>query len=432
MKIYDNPSKYKWPLIIKRPEVEEEVLTSFVKDVFMQVHQYKDEALINFAKKYDGVKIKKIVLDSNDINSLVKKTDEKLKVAIDDAYKNIYKFHSKKNRKNKKTLTKKGVICWSESRPIKNVGLYVPGGKTPLISTALMLGIPAKISGCRNIVLITPPDKNGSVSPAICYVAKKLNIQNIYVSGGAQAIAALSLGTECIPRVDKIFGPGNQYVTAAKQYAQKYKVAIDMPAGPSEVMVIADQTTNPIFAAADLLSQAEHGSDSQTVLVADNLKTVEKIQTEFQMQILTLPRRKIVEKSLKKSFAIVLDIEQTIEFIDEYAPEHLIISIKKPEMVAANVSNVGSVFIGSYTPESAGDYASGTNHTLPTSGWAKTYSGLSVKDFQKTITYQKITKKGLSNLSRTIRTLAQAEGLEAHARAVEVRLGKETYNVKNR
>lgn len=324
---------------------------------------------------------------------------------------------------DKKVETAPGVICWQEVRPIEKVGLYVPGGSAPLISTALMLGIPAVLAGCKNIIVCTPPNKLGKVEPAICYVAKKLGVKKIFCVGGIQAIAAMSVGTATIPKVDKIFGPGNQYVMAAKQYAINFGVAIDMPAGPSEVMVIADDSARSDYVAADLLSQAEHGPDSQVVLIAKNKEIANSVKAELKKQLSELPRAEIAKKSLKNSFFIILKTQEAmIDFANIYAPEHLIINTKKPDSFVSEINNAGSVFLGAYTPESAGDYASGTNHTLPTSGWARSYSGLSVRDFQRTVSFQKINKQGLNNLSGTIISLALAEGLEAHANAVRIRL----------
>jgi histidinol dehydrogenase len=318
--------------------------------------------------------------------------------------------------------TQPGIRCWRESRAIERVGLYIPGGTAPLFSTVLMLGVPAQLAGCNEIILCTPPQSDNSINGAICYAAQLVGVSKIIKVGGSQAIAALSLGTESVPKVDKIFGPGNQYVTAAKLYAQRYGVAMDMPAGPSEVMVLADSTAKPEFVAADLLSQAEHGSDSQVVLVATSNAIAESVLAEINQQLTDLPRSKIAEAALTNSFCVVMeDSEEAIAFANQYAPEHLILSVTNPEIVAKQVKNAGSVFLGNYTPESAGDYASGTNHTLPTNGWARSYSGLSLESFCKYVTFQSITEAGAKALATTVMTMAEAEGLTAHKRAMELR-----------
>jgi len=321
--------------------------------------------------------------------------------------------------------TVSGVTCWREARPIERIGIYVPGGSAPLISTVLMLGVPAQLAGCGLIVLCTPPNLNGAVNPAICYAAQKVGVNKLALVGGAQAIAGLALGTTSLPQVDKIFGPGNQYVTAAKMVAQKLGVAIDLPAGPSEVMVLADSSANPSYVAADLLSQAEHGPDSQVVLVSASLAIAARVQQELKRQLETLPRKEIATRALANSYSVVFpNLNKALSFANTYAPEHLILSIKRPDLGAAKVMNAGSVFLGNYSPESAGDYASGTNHTLPTGGVARSYGGVSLDSFVKKLTFQSLSLSGLKNLAPTIQTLAQAEGLEAHARAVSIRLKK--------
>lgn len=424
MKLYKNPLSDDWPKISERNQKTIVDKKDLVKQIFDDVIKNGDKAVLKYAKKFDGFISKDFLAREAEISSLARKTDKKTRLAIDTAYENIKRFQSVElPSDSKKIETEKGVICWQEIRPINSVGLYVPGGSAPLISTVLMLGIPAQLAGCKNIVMCSPPNNQGGLNPAICYAAKKLGIRRIYKIGGVQAIAAMTIGTKSVPKVDKIFGPGNQYVMAAKQYAINYGVAIDMPAGPSEVMVIADESANPKFVAADLLSQAEHGPDSQVVLLSTNQELVNFVKTEIKKQLESLPRKDIAKKSIDNSFIVLFDeILDVIDFANEYAPEHLIINTKNLDRIAAKINNAGSIFIGGFSPESAGDYASGTNHTLPTSGWAKSYSGLSVRDFTRTMSLQKLSKNGIKNLAGTITTIARAEGLEAHARAVEKRL----------
>jgi histidinol dehydrogenase len=346
-----------------------------------------------------------------------------LKTAIDDAYDNIRKFHELQKSPEIRCETKPGVVCWQKAVPIQQVGLYIPGGTAPLFSTVLMLGIPAQIAGCSSIVLCTPPGKDSLVHPAVLYAASKCGIKNIVKAGGAQAIAGMTFGTETIQKVDKIFGPGNAYVTCAKMMAMEYGIAIDMPAGPSELAVIADETCVPEFVAADLLSQAEHGNDSQVILVSNQEQVIKDVMIELEKQLADLPRKDIANRALEKSLMILVnDLDEGMELLNAYAPEHLIICCKENEKLVTQVANAGSVFIGNYSPESAGDYASGTNHTLPTNGHARAYSGLSLDSFCKKITFQEITKKGLTNIGPGIEIMAKAEGLDAHARAVEIRL----------
>ena len=358
-----------------------------------------------------------------EIEEAISLVSGELKNAIELAATNIKKFHTAQKTDKVIVETTKGVECWQEKRPITKVGLYIPGGTAPLFSTVLMLAIPAQIAGCKEIVLCSPPDKDGTINPAILYAANLCGVTQIFKVGGIQAIAAMTFGTESIPKVSKIFGPGNQYVTAAKQIATKFGVAIDMPAGPSELLVVADTSANPAFVASDLLSQAEHGIDSQVLLVSDSLEFVAFVQEELQKQLLELPRKEIAKIALENSKAIVLEDENNaINLINEYAPEHLIIATRNNEFFVNNIENAGSVFIGNYTPESAGDYASGTNHTLPTNGFSKAYSGVNLDSFLKSITFQKISEKGIQNIGKSIEIMAEAEGLEAHKNAVSIRL----------
>ena len=382
-----------------------------------------DKALRKFAFEYDHVEIDSILVDPLVIQHSGKHVEKALKQAIKSAKSNIEKFHKLQETPDLSTEIMEGVTCMRRSVPIQKVGLYVPGGTAPLFSTVLMLGIPAKLAGCQEIILCTPPDQKGQVHPAILYAAKLIGITKVIKAGGAQAIAALAFGTETVPNVDKIFGPGNQYVTAAKQLAAKKGVAIDMPAGPSEVLVYADDTAIPAFVAADLLSQAEHGADSQVVLVCSSEDIVNKVMEQVNLQLEDLPRQNIAKKALENSLAIVIeDMDTALELINTYAPEHLIINIKDEDKAVEGILNAGSVFIGNFTPESAGDYASGTNHTLPTNGYARSYSGVSLDSFVKKITYQKITEKGLKGLGPVIEVMAENEQLMAHKHAVSIRL----------
>jgi histidinol dehydrogenase len=427
MKIYEKPPRNKWAKLCARPTLSSQDLEAVVKEVFRGTGDRKDEALIGFTERFDGVKLASVSISAEEVASRARKTPDKLKRAIDRAYDNIRKFHQAQlpDRKvaEEAVQTESGVTCWREMRAIDRVGLYVPGGSAPLVSTVLMLGIPAQLAGCGDVTLCTPPDPEGEVSPAICYAAIKVGVTRMVRVGGAQAIAALAIGTPSVPKADKIFGPGNQYVTAAKQYASaQYGTAIDMPAGPSEVLVIADEGANAAFVAADMLSQAEHGPDSQAVLLTDSLEQARKVREAVEDQLRTLPRFEIARQSIGSSICIVLDSAyEAVEFSNEYAPEHLILALRQPDRFTSRVRCAGSVFLGDYSPESAGDYASGTNHTLPTSGWARSYSGVSVEDFLKKITFQSLTRSGLENLAPTIISLAEAEGLEAHARAVSIR-----------
>ena len=363
------------------------------------------------------------LVTNEELTSSEEKVDPELKNAIELAEGNIERFHSAQKPGLVKIETMPGVTCWQKAVAIEKVGLYIPGGTAPLFSTVLMLAIPARIAGCREIVLCTPPGKDGKIHPAILFAAKFAGVKKVFKLGGVQAIGAMAYGTESVPKVHKIFGPGNQYVTAAKQLVSMNEVAIDMPAGPSEVMVVADESANPAFVASDLLSQAEHGADSQVILVSNNQNLIKQVKTEISLQLEKLPRKEFAEKSLEHSVLIVMENEQeTVDLINEYAPEHLILSTKNYSELAEKVINAGSVFLGNFTPESAGDYASGTNHTLPTNGWARTYSGVNLDSFMKKITFQEITENGLKSIGQAIETMAAAEKLEAHKNAVSLRL----------
>ncbi len=427
MKLYRNPPTKLWESLCARPQMRAVDLEEVCNEIFETVKKDGDQALLTYTKKFDNINLSQVLLSSSQMERLAKQTPEKLQRAIDEAYMNIQKFHrTQVNQSDIEAIeTASGVVCWRESRPIERVGLYVPGGTAPIISTALMLGVPAQLAGCSEVVLCTPPSSDGAINPAICYSAIKIGATKLARIGGIQAIAGLTSGTESMPKVDKIFGPGNQYVTAAKQYAQKLGVAIDLPAGPSEVMVLADESAWPSFVAADLLSQAEHGDDSQVMLVTTSGEVARAVMAEVCKQVETLPRKKIAKTALENSACIILpDLTNAFRFANMYAPEHVILSIQRPEKWTKLLVNAGSVFLGNYTPESAGDYASGTNHTLPTNGWAKSYSGVSLESFVKKITFQKITKAGITKLGSTITTLAEAEQLQAHANAVTIRTRK--------
>ena len=423
MRVIVNPIKKDWPKLLQRPSIDASNLLPKVQEVLDAVRQGGDDAIKSYTLSFDQVNLTSLQCNDEQINHLASTLNSSVKKAIDVAYGNIEKFHQAQFQKVEKIETMPGVWCWRKSVGIDKVGIYIPGGTAPLFSTVLMLGIPAKLAGCREIVLCTPPNKDGGIHPAIAYAAQLIGIKNLYSIGGVQAIAAMAFGTETVPKVYKIFGPGNQYVTAAKQLVQQYGTAIDMPAGPSEVCVWADDTAHPGFVAADLLSQAEHGADSQVLLIASNASIVEKVEKEIEEQLNILPRKDIAEKALSNSKAIVLnDSVLALELINEYAPEHLILSIENAEQMAEKVWNAGSVFIGNYSPESVGDYASGTNHTLPTNGYAKAYSGVSVDSFVKKITFQQLTERGLTNIAQTVVEMAKAESLEAHANAVQIRV----------
>lgn len=422
MKTYLNPERKEWIELTQRPQKNQKDLTVLIDEVFAEVAKSGDQVLIDYTEKWDQTKLNALEVSLEEWNNA--EIDDKLKSAIDLAYDNIFAFHKvQKAKAIVKIETMPGVNCWRQPSPIEKVGLYVPGGSAPLFSSVLMLGIPAKIAGCKEIVLVTPPQFDETIHPAILYTAKKVGINKVFKVGGAQSIAALTLGTETIPKVDKIAGPGNQYVTAAKMKALRFNVAIDMPAGPSEVLVIADEKANPEFIAADLLSQAEHGYDSQVVLVTNSKNQLNQVIRKLSDQLTELPRKEIAEKALENSRLIVLnDIEDCFEFSNLYAPEHLIVNTENAEQYMALIKNAGSVFLGPYSCESAGDYASGTNHTLPTNGAARNYSGVSVETFQKMITYQSLTKQGIQNIGNAIEVMAAAEELQGHKNAVTMRL----------
>ena len=422
MQIIKHPKKSDWSKLLKRPAIEALSLEASVVNILHEVKASGDEALRRFATIFDKVTVTELQVTKEEIAAAESSLSNELKEAIAIAKQNIETFHSKQVSGIEKIETMPGVVCWRKTVAIEKVGLYIPGGTAPLFSTILMLAIPAKIAGCKEIILCTPPGKDGKINAAILYTAKLAGITKIFKAGGAQAIAAMAYGTRTIPQVYKIFGPGNQYVTAAKQLVQKDGVAIDMPAGPSEVCVMADDTANASFVAADLLSQAEHGIDSQVLLVSTSQQMIDAVVKETNTQLEALPRKELAAKALDNSKAIVVPtLHEMIELVNEYAAEHLIISCKDDEAIAEQIINAGSIFLGNYSPESVGDYASGTNHTLPTNGYAKAYSGVSVDSFVKKITFQKLSKEGLHQIGKAVELMAEAEGLEAHANAVRVR-----------
>lgn len=423
MKVIKYPTPDQWDDLLKRPEIESGNLFAQVQTILNEVKSRGDDALYEFNLKFDKIKLDSLLVKEEELQEANTLVSSALKEAIKVAYQNIYKFHSSQQVEEKKVETMAGVTCWRKAIPIEKVGLYIPGGTAPLFSTVLMLAIPAKIAGCKEVVLCTPPNTSGKIAPAILYAAQVAGVNKIYKVGGAQAIGAMAYGTESIPKVYKIFGPGNQYVTAAKQLVSLKNVAIDMPAGPSEVAVLADESANPIFVAADLLSQAEHGIDSQVLLVTTHEALIQEVEEEIDKQLKNLPRRELTEKTLLNSkIILVQSIEEGMSMINSYAPEHLIVEVKNYHEVSKLVVNAGSVFLGSYTPESAGDYASGTNHTLPTNGHARAYSGVSLDSFVRKTTFQEITQEGLQKLGPTIEVLAQNELLDAHKNAVTLRL----------
>ena len=419
------PEKKDWMEILRRPVLNTDTLRNTVKEVLDKVKTEGDKAVREYEERFDKVKLDSLGVTETEIAEAEKEVPIELKAAIMLAQKNIHTFHSSQRFEGKKVQTVPGVTCWQKAVAIEKVGLYIPGGTAPLFSTVLMLATPAQIAGCKEIVLCTPPDKEGKVHPAILYAAKLAGVNKIFKAGGVQAIAAMAYGTESVPKVYKIFGPGNQYVTAAKQLVSLRDVAIDMPAGPSEVEVLADETANPIFVAADLLSQAEHGVDSQAILITTSVELQQAVKVEVERQLALLPRKEIAEKSLANSKLIVVDsMAEAIELTNAYAPEHLIIETEDYLSVAERIVNAGSVFLGSLTPESAGDYASGTNHTLPTNGYAKAYSGVSLDSFIRKITFQEIKPEGLNIIGPAIELMAANEQLDAHKNAVSVRLGQ--------
>ena len=425
MNTYINPKQNSWSEILKRPLFDVSELYGKVQTILDEIKADGDSALRKYTLQFDGFHLQSIQVSKSEINTAEKFVKNDLKDAIALAAKNIEVFHSAQKQEIKKIETTAGVTCWQKPVGIEKVGLYIPGGTAPLFSTVLMLAIPAKIAGCKKIILCTPPNKEGEINPAILYAAKIAGVTEIFKLGGVQAIGAMAFGTETVPKTSKIFGPGNQFVMAAKQLVSMNSVAIDMPAGPSEVLVVADKTSNPAFVASDLLSQAEHGVDSQVVLVAENLETIKEIKAEIDIQIKRLPRKEIALKALKNSVLIAIKNEaDRIDLINEYAPEHLILSINNYSEISEKITNAGSVFLGEFTPESAGDYASGTNHTLPTNGWARAYSGVNIDSFQRKITFQEVTKEGIQNIGPAIEKMAAAEQLEAHKNAVTLRLRK--------
>lgn len=430
LKIYKYPDKVELKQLLQRPLIDSSSLEVSVANIIKEVKENGDQALRRFSSMFDKVSVEEFKVTGDEIKAAEEEVSNDLKEAIAIARQNIEVFHKSQLTEEPVIETQKGISCWRKAVPIEKIGLYIPGGTAPLFSTILMLAIPARLAGCKEIVLCTPPAKNGSIHAAILYTAQLCGITKIYKTGGAQAIAAMAYGTATIPAVYKIFGPGNQYVTAAKQLVQKNGVAIDMPAGPSEVAILADESADAAFVAADLLSQAEHGTDSQVLLVTTSEQLAEVVNTEIKQQLASIGRKEIAEKCLENSKIIIVStVEKGIDIINEYAPEHLILACDNNETLAQKIVNAGSVFLGNYSPESAGDYASGTNHTLPTNGYAKAYSGVSIDSFVKKITFQKLTRQGLENIGAAVQTMAEAEGLHAHAAAVAVRLKLRPDNV---
>ena len=423
MKIINNPNRESWSEVLKRPTQTVGDIEATVTEIFTKVSETGDVAIKAFTKKFDGINLESNVVTPNEIELAIQQVPEKLQKAIRLAKQNIEVFHTAQKTSRTAIETAKGVQCWQEKRPIQKVGLYIPGGTAPLFSTVLMLAVPAQIAGCKDIVLCSPPNKEGILAPEILFAAQLCGITKIIKVGGIQAIAGLTFGTETIPQVYKIFGPGNQFVTVAKQLATKYGVAIDMPAGPSELLVVADKTANASYIASDLLSQAEHGADSQVILVSTSKRLIDEVSEEVAIQLEVLPRKAIAEKAIANSKLIYVENDDiALELINEYGPEHFIICCENEDLYIDGIKNAGSVFIGDYTPESAGDYASGTNHTLPTNGFSKAYSGVNLDSFLKSMTFQKISKEGLLNIGEAIELMAEAEGLQAHKNAVTIRL----------
>lgn len=425
MKTLNYPAERKWPQLAERSAIKQARLMELVDKVFYDIRKKGDKAVLKYARQFDRFSADDFTVDHETIEAASQQVSERLKQAIALAKSNIEKFHFSQKEEIVKVETSPGVVCWREARPIEKVGIYVPGGTAPLFSTVLMLAIPAKIAGCKEIVLCSPPGKEGAIHPAILYAANLAGVTRIFAVGGIQAIGAMSFGTKSVPKVEKIFGPGNQYVMTAKHAAQYYGTAIDMPAGPSELLVVADETCRPSFVAADLLSQAEHGPDSEVILLSDNKKVVKEINKELDIQLANLPRKEMAEKALKNSRAILFkDVETCIRFSNVYAPEHLILAVENPVLRSREVTSAGSVFLGNYSCESAGDYASGTNHTLPTSGYAKAYSGVSLDSFIKKITFQQLSEEGIVGIGIAVETMAEAEELFAHKNAMTLRLGE--------
>ena len=423
MKTSINPPKNEWLELLQRPTQTVEAIETTVTSIFDDVKRNGNDGIKRYTSIFDGVDLDDFFVSEQEIEESKKLVSNELKKAIKLSKENIQKFHSAQKTEKVLIETTKGVECWQEKRPIQKIGLYIPGGTAPLFSSVLMLAIPAQIAGCREIILATPPNKKGEINPAIIYAAQQCGVTKIIKVGGIQAIAGLTFGTETIPKVYKIFGPGNQYVTVAKQLATKYGVAIDMPAGPSELLVVADETANASFVASDLLSQAEHGTDSQVILVSTSKAILQEVEKEIESQITNLSRKKIAEKAIENSKLIFVESKEiALDLINEYGPEHFIVCTKDNDFYIEGIENAGSVFIGNYTPESAGDYASGTNHTLPTNGYTKAYSGVNLDSFLKAISFQKISKEGIQNIGKAIEVLAEAEGLDAHKNAVTLRL----------
>jgi histidinol dehydrogenase len=423
MKTIINPPKESWSQLLQRPTKTVDDIEKTVNQIFDDIQRNGDKAVEKYTQLFDGVMPENTVVSLDEIAAAVLLVSEELKQAIILAKKNITIFHNAQKNKKVYVETVKGVECWQEKRPIQKVGLYIPGGTAPLFSTVLMLAVPAQIAGCKEIVLCSPPNKEGNIHPAILYAAQLCGVTKIIKVGGIQAIAGLTFGTRSIPQVYKIFGPGNQFVTVAKQLATKYGVAIDMPAGPSELLVVADDAANASYVASDLLSQAEHGTDSQVILVSTSKQLIAAVEIALESQLKELPRFEIAQKAIENSKSIFVETDEiALDLINEYGPEHFIVCTKNDAFYVDNIENAGSVFIGNYTPESAGDYASGTNHTLPTNGFTKAYSGVNLDSFTKSITFQKISKEGIQNIGNSIEIMAEAEGLQAHKNAVTIRL----------
>lgn len=423
MKVIRYPERAEWTSLLERPHIDMTALYATVNTVLTDVRTRGDRAVLDYEEKFDRVSLSSLQVTEAEMEAAEQLVPEELKDALRQAERNIATFHEAQRFQGKKIETAPGVVCWQKAVPIEKVGLYIPGGTAPLFSTVLMLAVPARLAGCREIVLCTPPDREGRVNPAILYAARLAGVHRIFKAGGVQAIGAMAYGTETVPKVYKIFGPGNQYVMAAKQQVSLHEVAIDMPAGPSEVLVVADEKANPVFVAADLLSQAEHGADSQVLLVTTSDWMLERVREEVQVQLEKLPRRELAVRSLEHSKLILVhSMEEAMELANAYAPEHLILEVEDYTSLSEKVVNAGSVFMGAYTPESAGDYASGTNHTLPTSGYARAYSGVNLDSFVRKITFQELSPEGIRNIGPAIEKLASGEQLDAHKNAVTLRL----------
>ena len=423
MKVIRYPERAEWTSLLERPHIDMTALYATVNTVLTDVRTRGDRAVLDYEEKFDRVSLSSLQVTEAEMEAAEQLVPEELKDALRQAERNIATFHEAQRFQGKKIETAPGVVCWQKAVPIEKVGLYIPGGTAPLFSTVLMLAVPARLAGCREIVLCTPPDREGRVNPAILYAARLAGVHRIFKAGGVQAIGAMAYGTETVPKVYKIFGPGNQYVMAAKQQVSLHEVAIDMPAGPSEVLIVADEKANPVFVAADLLSQAEHGADSQVLLVTTSDRMLERVREEVQVQLEKLPRRELAVRSLEHSKLILVhSMEEAMELANAYAPEHLILEVEDYTSLSEKVVNAGSVFMGAYTPESAGDYASGTNHTLPTSGYARAYSGVNLDSFVRKITFQELSPEGIRNIGPAIEKLASGEQLDAHKNAVTLRL----------